>query len=45
MKGKKRQTEEQVGKQYQRVDRNIIGSSTRIAENRTRWKETVAVVP
>ena len=45
---KKRQTEEEVGKQYPRVDRNRIASSTRVAENRTRWKEIVAnsfVVP
>ena len=37
---KKRQTEEEVGRQYQRVDRNA--SSTRAAENWTRWKEIVA---
>ena len=45
---KKRQTEEEVGKQYQRVDRNRIVSSTRVAENRTRWKGIAAnlsVVP
>ena len=35
-KMKKRQTEEEVGKQYQRVDRNRIASSARVAENRTR---------
>ena len=33
MRKKKRQTEEEVGRQYQRVN-----SSTRAAENRTRWK-------
>ena len=44
MKGKKikRQTEEEVGKQYKRVDRNRIASSTRVAENWTRWKGSVA---
>ena len=58
-KKKKRQTEEEVGKQYQRVDRNGLcqlkdwtgmdfASSTRAAENRTKWKGIVAnssVVP
>ena len=46
-KKKKRQIEE-VGRQYQRVDRNGLASSTRAAENRTRWKGIVAnlsVVP
>ena len=40
MKGKrkKRQTEEEVGKQYAKVDRNRIVNSARVAENRTRWK-------
>ena len=33
MKGKKkRRTEEQVGRQYQRMDRNDFASSTRAAE-------------
>ena len=44
-KKKKRQTEE-VGRQYQIVNRNA--SSTRAAEKRTRWKGAVAnssVVP
>ena len=50
-KKKKRQTEEEVGKQYQIVDRNALvdfASSTRAAENRSRWKGIVAnssVVP
>ena len=47
-KKKKRQTEEEVGRQYQRVDGNGLCSSTRTAENRTRWKGIVAnssVVP
>ena len=50
-KKKKRQTEEEVGRQYQRVDRTTgmdFASSTRTAKNRTRWKGTVAnssVVP
>ena len=47
-KKKKRQTEEEVGRQYQRVDRNDFASSTRTAENRSRWKGIVAnssVVP
>ena len=47
-KKKKRQTEEEVGRQYQRVDRNDFASSTRAAENRSRWKGIVAnssVVP
>ena len=38
---KKRQTEEEVERQYQRVDRN----STRAAENRSRWKGIVANSP
>ena len=38
-KRKKRQTEEDVGRQYQRVD---FASSTRAAENKTRWKRIVA---
>ena len=44
-KKKKRQTEEEVGRQYQRVD---FASSTRAVENRSRWKGIVAnssVVP
>ena len=44
-KKKKRQTEEEVGRQYKRVD---FVSSTRAAENRSRWKGIVAnssVVP
>ena len=50
----KRQTEEEVKRQYQRVDRNGLcqlkdfASSTRAAENRTRWKGIVvnsSVVP
>ena len=50
MKGKKkkRQTEEEVGKQYQKVDRNRIASSATVAESRTRLKGIVAnlsVVP
>ena len=42
-KNRKRQTEEEVGRQYQRVN-----SSTRAAENRIRWKGIVvnsSVVP
>ena len=41
-------TEEKVGRQYQRVDRKDFASSTRAAENRSRWKGIVAntsVVP
>ena len=41
-KKKKRQTEEEVGKQYAKVDSNRIATSARVAENRTRWKGTVA---
>ena len=44
-KKKKRQTEEEVGRQYQRVD---FASSTRAVENRSRWKGIVSnssVVP
>ena len=47
-KKKKRQTEEEVGRQYQRVDGMDFASSTRAAENRSRWKGIVAnssVVP
>ena len=49
-KMKKRQTEEEVGSQYQRVEGTGMdfASSTRAAENRTRWKGIVAnssVVP
>ena len=47
-KRKKRQTTEEVGRQYQRVDRNGFASSTRATENRSRWKGIVAnssVVP
>ena len=47
-KKKRRQTEEEVGRQYQRVDRNDFASSTRAAESRTWWKGIVAnssVVP
>ena len=47
-KKKKRQTEEEVGKQYEKVDRNRIANSAWVAENRTRWKGVVAslfVVP
>ena len=47
-KKKKRQTEDEVGKQYEKVDRNRIANSARVAENRTRWKGIVAnlfVVP
>ena len=39
-KKKKRQTEEEVGRQSQRVDRDFA-SSTRAAENMTRWKGIV----
>ena len=39
---KKRQTEEEVGKQYEKVDRNRIAHSARVAENRRRWKGIVA---
>ena len=35
-------TEEEVGRQYQRVDRNELASSTRAAENRSRWKGIAA---
>ena len=45
---KKRQTEEEVGRQYQSVDRMDFASSTRLAENRTRGTGIVAnssVVP
>ena len=38
---KKRQTGEEVGKQYEKVDRNRIANSARVAENRTRWKGIV----
>ena len=47
-KKKKRQTEEEVGRQYQRVDRMDFASSIRAAENRSGWKRIVAnssVVP
>ena len=47
-KMKKRQTEAVVEKQYEKVDRNRIANSARVAENRTRWKGIVAnlfVVP
>ena len=47
-KKKKRQTEEDVGGQYQRVTGMDFASSTRAADNRTRWKGVVAnsfVVP
>ena len=37
-----RQTEEEVGKQYAKVDRNRIANSAMVAENRTRWKGIVA---
>ena len=37
-KKKKRQTEEEVGRQYQKVDRNGLCQLTRAAENRSRWK-------
>ena len=37
----KRQTEK-VGRQYQRVDRNGLSSSTRAAKNRTRWIGVIA---
>ena len=39
---KNRQTEEKVGRQYQRVDRNGLASSVKVAENRTRSKGIVA---
>ena len=45
---KKRQTEEEVGKQYEKVDRNRMANSAGAAVNRTRWKGIVAnlfVVP
>ena len=48
MNKKTRQTEEEVGKQYEKVDRNRIANSARVAGNRTRWKGIVAnlfVVP
>ena len=47
-KKKKRQTEEEVGRQYQRVEGMDFASSTRAAENISRWKGIVAnssVVP
>ena len=47
-KKKKRQTEEDVGRQYQRGTVMDFVSSIREAENRTRWKGIVAnsyVVP
>ena len=47
-KKKKRQTQEEVGRQYQRVDWVDFASSARALENRTRWKGIVAnsfVVP
>ena len=47
-KKKKRQTEEEVGRQYHRVEGMDFASSTRAAENRSRWKGIVAnssVVP
>ena len=47
-KKKKRQTEEEVGRQYQRRAGMDFASSTRAAENRSRWKGIVAnssVVP
>ena len=39
---KKRQTEEEVGRQYQEWTGIDSASSTRAAENRTRWKGIVA---
>ena len=45
---KKRQAEEEVGSQYQEWTGMDFASSTRAAENRTRWKGIVAnpsVVP
>ena len=42
------QTEDEVEKQYEKVDRNRIANSARVAENRTRLKGIVAnlfVVP
>ena len=47
-KRKNRQTGEEVGRQYQRVYWNGLGSSSRAAENRTRLERIVAnssVVP
>ena len=41
-KKKKRQTEEEVGRQYQRVEGMDFASPTTAAENRTRWKGIVA---
>ena len=37
-KKKKRQTKEEVGRQYQEWTGMDFASSTRAAENRTRWK-------
>ena len=48
MKGKKRQTEEEVGDNIKEWTRMDFASSTRAAENRTKWKGIVAnssVVP
>ena len=47
-KKKKRQPEEEVGRQYQRVEGMDFARSTKTAENRTKWKGIVAnssVVP
>ena len=47
-KGKRGRQTEEVGRQYQRVDRNGLCQLTKAAENRTRWKGIVAnssVVP
>ena len=41
-KKKKRPKGEEVGRQYQTVDRTGLASSTRVAENRTGWKGIVA---
>ena len=46
--GKRKRGRRRGGRQYQRVDRNELCSSTRAAENRTRWKGIFAnssVVP
>ena len=37
-KRKKRQIEEEVGKQCEKVDSHRIANSARVAENSTRWK-------
>ena len=39
---KKRQTEEEVGRQHQEMDRPEFGKSQRAVENREKWRKPVA---